>query len=130
MASRLPFIFMTIVLSACASVPQVSEPDQFIRVENPNQFNIRAYVAFETSPSTRVLLGTLEAYQSEVFPLPDALRGHRRLVIHCEKGPAGRFLRANEYFETSFAMLPQYNMLVVRLRDPLRYSDLTLSASE
>ena len=130
MAARHALLLISLIFSACASAPRAEESDQFIRVENPNQFNIRAYVAFETSPTARVLLGTLEPYQSEIFPLPVALSGHRRLIVHCEKGPAGRFFRASEYFETSFVMMPQYSMLVVRIRDPLRYSDFTLSSAE
>jgi hypothetical protein len=130
--ARFSYLLAALLCSACASVPQENKADaeQYIRVENQNQFQIRAYAAFESSPGTRVLLGTIEAYRSEIYPLPGALKGHRAIVVRCEKGYPGRYVRANEYFETTYVSLPFFSTLVVRIRDPIRYSDFTISSAE
>jgi hypothetical protein len=112
--------------SACASTSPQNQSKQYIRIDNENQSRVRAYVAFETSPTVRVYLGTVDPHQSEYFPLPGAVQGHRGLVVRCERGPLGRYLRQPEYFETAFVTLPGPSTLVVRVRDPIRYSDFTI----
>jgi hypothetical protein len=128
--ARYGYLLAALLCSECASVPREDEADQFIRIENQNQFQIRAYAAFESSPGTRILLSTVEAYRSEIYPLPAALRGHRGIVVHCEKGYPGRYIRANEFFETTYVSLPFFSALVVRILDPLRYSDFTISSAK
>ena len=116
--------------SACASSQLQTRPTKYIRVENQNRSRIRAYVAFETSPTVRVYLGTVEPLQSEYFPLPSVMQDHRGLVVRCESGPRGRTLRATEFFETSFVSLPSLATLIVRVRDPIGYSDFTISTPD
>src|SRR5512135_2543257 len=84
---------VTLVCSACASSQYQAQPRQYIRVENENQSRIRAYVAFESSPTVRVYLGTVDPHQSQYFPLPGTMQNHRGLVVRCEQGPRGRYLR-------------------------------------
>jgi hypothetical protein len=120
-------VAITMLSLACASSQYQSQPKQYVRVENQNQARIRAYVAFESSPTVRVYLGTIDPYQSEYFPLPATMQDHRALVVRCEQGPRGRYLRQTEYFETAFVSLPALATLIVRVRDPIRYSDFTIS---
>jgi hypothetical protein len=116
--------------TGCSSIPCTTGTKQYIRIENQNQSRVRAYVAFETSAQVRVLLGTIEPYKSEEFPIPNGLSGHRGLVIYCENGPRGQYLSEREFFETSFVPLPGFSTIVVTVRDPIRYSDYRIYASE
>ena len=124
------FAATALLCSACATSQYQARPTQYVRVENENQSRIRAYVAFETSPTVRVYLGTVDPHQSEYFPLPGAIQAHRGLVVRCEEGPRGRTARQTEFFETSFVSLPDLATLIVRVRDPIRYSDFTITTPD
>ena len=123
-------VAIALLCSACASSQLQVQPTQYIRVENENLSRVRAYVAFETSPTVRVYLGTIEPHQSEYFRLPGVIQDHRGLVVRCEEGPRGRTPRQTEYFETSFVSLPDFATLIIRVRDPIRYSDYTISTPD
>ena len=116
--------------SACATIPQEDEAGQYIRVENQNRFQIRAYVAFATSSSVRVLLGTVAPNGYEYFRVPSALRGSRGLVVRCESGHRGEPARAMEYFETAYVTIPRSSTLIVTIRDPMRFSDFAVYSME
>jgi hypothetical protein len=124
------FLAALSVSSGCASMHEADQAKQLIRVENQNRSRVRAYVAFETSPAVRVFLGTIDAGQDEEFPLPPALEGNRGLVVFCEKGHAIGRPRPNEQFQTSVFTLPGTSTLVLRVRDPIRYSDYTIFTYE
>jgi hypothetical protein len=116
--------------SACGTIPHEDDGGQYIRIENQNLFRIRAYAAFSTSSSVRILLGTVEPNAHEEFRVPSALRGSRALVVRCEKGRPGGFTRSNDYFETAFVSIPRASTLIVTVRDPMRYSDFSVLSME
>ena len=121
---------IALMCSACGTVPRQEENDQYIRVENQNHFQIRAYVAFESSSGVRVLLGTVDPNGREYFKVPSALRGTRPLIVRCEKGRPGGLTRQSEYFETAFVSIPRMSTLVVTIRDPMRYSDYSICSMD
>jgi hypothetical protein len=116
--------------AACASIPRQGETRHLIRVENQTLSRIRAYASFESSPEVRVLLGTLEPNQSEFFPLPNVFTENRGLIVSCEKGRSNGLQRANMCYQTSSVALPKSSMLVVRIREPIDYSDFTIYSEE
>jgi hypothetical protein len=124
------FLIGALIFSGCGTIPREDDTGQYVRIENQNLFQIRAYIAFETSPSVRVLLGTVDPNAHEEFRVPSALRGTRGLVVRCEKGRPGSSVRSTEYFETAFVAIPRFSTLVVTVRDPLRYSDYSVLSME
>lgn len=115
-----------LLCSACSSIPRTNEERQLVRIENQTLSRFRAYASSDTSPEVRVLLGTLEPNQSQYFQLPSIFARYRGLVVRCEKGRPNGLKRANMYFQTSAVALTRLSMLVVRLRDPIDYSDFTV----
>jgi hypothetical protein len=134
--SRTSWIFLclcsiaALTCSACGTIPREDDSGQYIRIENQNLFRIRAYAAFSTSSSVRILLGTVEPNEHEEFRVPSALRGTRALVVRCEKGRPAGFTRSNEYFETAFVSIPLASTLLVTVRNPMRYSDFSVLSME
>jgi hypothetical protein len=115
---------------ACGTIPPGEDTGQRIRIENQNHVHMKAYVAFETSPSVRVLLGTIEPNSHEDFRLPSALRGSRPIVVRCERGQSSGLNRGREFYETAYVTLPRYSTLVVTIRDPMMYSDCSVLSME
>ncbi len=119
-------VIVALLFLSCASTRVESRANQYIRVENQNQSRVRAYIAFETSPTVRVYLGSVEPYETEFFPVPGSVQGHRGLMVRCESGPRGRAPRLSQFFETAYVTLTGPSTLVIRIRDPIRYSDYTI----
>jgi len=127
-SSGTTFLFLAAMFlcSACASIPYQDQTKQAILIENQTLSRIRAYAAFDSSPEVRVLLGTVEPNSSECFMLPNAFIGNRGLVFTCEKGRPNGLGHAYDSFQTSHVALPALSTLVIRVRDPLDYSDFTI----
>jgi hypothetical protein len=116
--------------SACASMPRQNETQQLIRIQNQTLSRIRVYVAFESSPEVRVLISTLEPNSTEYVPLPSVFRGNRELVVSCEKGRWDALGHAFESYHTSAVALRGSSTLLIRVREPIHYSDYTIYSEE
>ena len=116
--------------TACGTIPPGEDTGQRIRIENQNHVRMKVYVAFESSPSVRVLLGTIESNSREEFRLPGTLQGSRPIVVRCERGLPSGLNRQQEYFETAYVTLPRYSTIVVTIRDPMIYSDCSVLSME
>jgi hypothetical protein len=128
--ARSLFLAAMFLCSACASIPYDNQTRRLVRVENRTLSRIRAYAAFDSSPEVRVLLGTLEPNSSEYFSLPNAFKGNHGLVFTCERGRPDGLGHGYESFRTSSVALPDASTLVIRIREPIHYSDFTIHSED
>ncbi len=117
--------------NGCGTVPRGNVTTKFIHVENQNRNRVRAYIASERAPEVRVLLGTVEPYESDNFPLPCVFQDYLGLVLTFESGRLGGPVSLGEHyehFETSYILLPAHSTLIVTVRDPMDESDYSVSS--
>ena len=125
------FVATLAAFIGCGTFPRGNGANQFIHVENQNRNRVRAYVASERTPEVRVLLGTVEPYESEDFPLPGVFKDYPGLMLTCESGRFGGPISLGEHFEhfeTSYILLPAHSTLIVTVRDPMEESDYSVSS--
>jgi len=103
----------------CGTASPEYRTSQFIHVENQNHSRIKAYIASESAPDVRVLLGTIDAWESEDFSLPSVFQGNRALVVYCEIPSADGRIRWRDRFQSSYIALPPHSTLVVTVHEPI-----------